>query len=156
MYDLFGKNSENLYKQWNIAIRHAFKLSNLTHRYLIEGISGCVHPKVLLCSRLCTFSRALQDCNKPSIRLLSNLTKYDLSTVYGRNLHNISQATKLEIDSLSAEQIKHEMKYFEVPDEEKWRPAFVDELLKIRKNEMTVEGFSEAEINDMLNIVCIS
>ena len=48
------------------------------------------------------------------------------------------------------------MKYFEIPDEVKWRPAFIDELLKIRKNEMTVEGFSEAEINDMLNIVCIS
>ena len=131
-------------------------LTNMTHCYLIETISNCLHPQVLLCSRFCTFNIALQNSDKPSIRLLSALYKTDLRTTYGKNLRKISQMCDMEIDELTSQNIKQNMKYFEVPQEEHWRPSFIRELLDVKDNKMLVEGFTADEINDLIDMVCIS
>ena len=154
LYDLFGKDCDRLYKQWNVAIRHAFKVSNMTHRYLIETISNCLHIQTLLCSRFMKFHLTLQDCNKSAVRLLSSLNQNDLRTVYGRNLHNIGQACNISPCNLTTQIIKSDLKYSVIPDSEKWRASAVQELLDIRGNKIDLPGFSDYEVSTMLDIVC--
>ena len=50
---------ERLYAAWNVAVRHAWGVPNTTHRYLIEEISGFLHPKVMLASRYIGFFKSL-------------------------------------------------------------------------------------------------
>ena len=39
VWDIFSTVCDRLYKAWNVAVRHAWKVPNTTHRYLIECIS---------------------------------------------------------------------------------------------------------------------
>ena len=50
LWDLYSSDCQRLYTAWNVAVRQAFQVPNTTHRYLIESISGCSHPKVMLAS----------------------------------------------------------------------------------------------------------
>ena len=51
LWNLFSKECERIYTSWNIAMRQCYNLNRTTHRYLIESVTGALHPKVLLCSR---------------------------------------------------------------------------------------------------------
>ena len=89
LWDLYSKEVERLYKAWNVSIRHALRIPNTTHRYLIESLSRSMHPKVMLSSRLVSFKDTMVNSNKLMIRLLVNLGKGDRRTVIGRNLETI-------------------------------------------------------------------
>ena len=115
-WDIFANDCEKLYKSWNVTIRQVFKLDRCTHRYLIEHISGCLHPKVMLASRYVTFVKSLSSCNKFSVRYLCGLNKNDNRTVLGRTLGRI----RLECDvddsiELNAKNVKEKMRYYKVP-----------------------------------------
>ena len=128
----------------------------MTHRYFIEIMSNCLHPQVLLCSRFFKFTTTLQNCNKPPVRLLANLYKDDLRTVYGQNLNSISKMCDTSITELTPHLIKTEMQYCNVPQAENWRIPLLMELLDIRDEKSNLEGFSKQEVYDMLNFVCAS
>ena len=116
LYDLFSTSLERLYKSWNIAARFTFKVSNRTHRYLIEEITDSLHPKVMLSSRFVKFSRTCLNSQKQGVRLLASLTHSDQRTSFGRNLYNISLAVNTEIKDLSSKNVKKLMKYSKVPE----------------------------------------
>ena len=73
LWDIMSSKCEGLYKAWNVAVRLAFQVPRNTHRYLIEEISGCLHPKVMLASRYVKFVEQLKSSNKMGIRVLANL-----------------------------------------------------------------------------------
>ena len=72
-WNLFSNNCDRFYKAWNVACRIILKISNLSHRYLIESLTDYVHPKVTMCSRFIKFKQSLLDSNKTLIRLLANV-----------------------------------------------------------------------------------
>ena len=86
LWDLYSKEVDRLYKAWNVSIRHALRIPNTTHRYLIVPLSGSMHPKVMLSSRLVNFRDTMVNSHKLVIKLLVNLFKGDWRTVIGRNL----------------------------------------------------------------------
>ena len=63
---------------WNVT----FKVPRTTHRYLIESISGQLHLKVMLASRLVKFLGSL----KWGVRFLAGISERDMRTVMGRNV----------------------------------------------------------------------
>ena len=44
-------SSCSVYAAWNVAVRQDWALPHRTHRYLIDTISGCLNPEVMLASR---------------------------------------------------------------------------------------------------------
>ena len=60
LWELCKKESERLYKAWSGTMRITFKVPRTTHRYLIESISGQLHLKVMLASRLIKFLGSLK------------------------------------------------------------------------------------------------
>ena len=91
LWNIFSDECERLYKAWNVAVRHAWKIPNTTHRYLIESISGTLHPKVMLASRYSGFAQSLLDSPKYPVRVMASLCTTDNRTVSGRSLSQISR-----------------------------------------------------------------
>ena len=134
----------------------AWKVPNNNHRYLIECISGSLHPKVMLASRYHTFVNSLLKSPKYSVRVLANLCATDHRTVMGQSLAQIGRECGLtggDTGQLSSALIKQKMKYFSVPPDQVWRTGILSELLD--KN-MEVEGFSDVEIGVMVSHLCTS
>ena len=138
-----------------MAIRQAWRVPNTTHRYFIEPLSKCLHPKVMLACRYSSFVTSLLNSNKISVRVTARLLSKDLSTVTGRNLQSIAKECGLkrwqDDRSLSSEQIKTKMKYFRVPETEEWR---LDILGEIMAAETSIEGFTDDEISDIKTYLC--
>ena len=86
LWDLFGPDCEGFYTAWNRAIRQIFDLPWTSHRYWIEVVSDCLHPKVMLCSRYVKVYKSLTSSRKSSVKFLSKLKEQDLRTVLGKTL----------------------------------------------------------------------
>ena len=151
MWNLFEKSCERIYTAWNTACRMIFKVPRTTHRYLIETISKCTDPRVFLFSRFVKFHQTVTECEKPAIRTLANLFKSDLRTVYGNNLHIISEECDTVTEDLSGYIIKTKMNYFDTPEREKWRHGILTELLD---ESVEIGGFQNNEISEMIKILC--
>ena len=156
LWDLFSSDCDRLYKAWNVAVRHAWNVPNTTHRYLIETISGCLHPKVMLASRYCGFVKSLLSSPKYPVRVLASLCSSDHRTVMGRSLSKVCQECDIggaDLGKLTSVTVKKMMKYFPVPDLESWRTGFLSELMS---DDLEVPGFTEHEIGEMISFLCIS
>ena len=62
---------------------------------------------------------------------------------------------KSYLSDLSKMLVKKEMKYFDVPLtlDHAWKVPVLQELLKIRTNDLRVEGFDDYEIIEMMNML---
>ena len=110
-WDIFSKDCDRLYKSWNVTIRQVFGLDWSTHRYLIEHVSGCLHPQVMLSSRLVTFYKSLLNTTMFPVRFLARLNENDMRTVLGRNLCTLLDKCGLQhLDDLHAKLVKQRCK----------------------------------------------
>ena len=111
----------------------------------------------MLASRYVSFHKSLVSSSKLSVRVMARLFETDQRTVLGRTLDKLSNMMNLpDINLLSPCEIKRKLRYFEIPDEEKWRIESVAELLKLRNQSLSLPGFSKDEINIMLFNTCTS
>ena len=152
LWDLFSTDCDRLYKAWNVSIRQALNLPRNTHRYLIESLSDCLHLKVMLCSRLCNFVKSILTSPKYQVRLMGSLCVDDQRTVSGRNLSNIRKGCGVTRgNALTAGYVKKNLKYFQIPADEVWREKLIKELIS---SEVEVNGFSQEEVNEMVEYLC--
>ena len=118
LWDMYSDECDRIFKAWNVAVRSAWKVPYTTHRYLIEGISGCLHPKVLLACRYSTFVSSLLSSSKYPVRILASLCVEDQRTTVGRTMSKIMRDCKLDLEDvryLNSTLIKSNMKYYPVP-----------------------------------------
>ena len=137
-----------------VSVKNTFQAAKETHRYLIETISESFHPQVFLSSRFVKFHNSLLNCNKSSIRTIANFFYSDQRTVYGKNLSEIGRLCSCEVEEINPARVKQDMKYFLPPESEKWRCKVVHELVQVKSNKMTLEGFSNEEIDTMMRFLC--
>ena len=156
-WDIFSKGCEKLYKSWNVTIRQVFGLDWATHRYLIEHVSGCLHPQVMLSSRLVSFHKSLVNSKKFPVRFLARMNEKDMRTVLGRNLNDIiMKCGQSNLENLSANLVKKSCRYRQVPEEESWRLPLITDLLSVRRGHLRLEKFLVEEIEDMIHHICTS
>ena len=154
-WNIFSPECERLYKSWNVAIRQVYGVNRCTHRYLIETLSQSMHPKTMLCSRYVGFYRSLISSFKVSVRFLARLIENDRRTVLGRSLYTLCRISNVQAnDFLTTQTVKNMVKYFEIPDSEEWRIDMMTELLQLRRDSLTIPGFSQEEIQCLLDFVC--
>ena len=156
-WDIFSRDCDRLYKSWNVAIRQVFGLDRRTHRYLIEHVSGCLHPQIMLCSRLVTFHKSLVTCNKLPVRFLSRLNESDFRTVLGKNLQAVLDMCGIpQLQNLNSHLVKKNCKYFDVPEQEQWRLPVLSELLQVKQQKIRLGDFSIQEVEAMIDYLCIT
>ena len=133
LWDLFGKDSERLYKSYNVAIRNILQLDRCTHRFLIEPLSNSILLKTALASKFVSFHESLITSNKKLVRFLANLVANDQRTVHGRNLSTIAQTcSKPDVNHLKPTVVKKNVRYMPIPESEKWKVSLCRELLSVR------------------------
>ena len=155
-WNLFSSNCERFYKTWNVACRIILHISNTTHRYLIEPLSNCLRPKVIMSARFIRFHQSLIFCKKPLLRMLANFYMNDLRSIYGSNLYKISNTCGVNITEITPYIVEQNLIYFPVPEQETWRIPAINELLSIKAKTRTLEGFTPKEVDHMLFICCSS
>ena len=152
LWDLQSAECDRLYKAWNVAIRHALGIPVTSHRYLIESLSDCLHPKTMLSSRLVKFDATLMSSGKSSVKFLAWLCHGDHRTVLGKNMGSICR--ELSSNAVTAVDVKKQMEYFPVPEDETWRIPIIKELLEIKSGNAKISNFAEEDVSDLLNILC--
>ena len=157
LWDLCSADCNRIYSSWNVTVRNILHLERTTHRYMIEPLSGCMHPKVMLASRYVGFYHGLVNSNKFSVRYLARLAERDMRTVMGKTLNYILEQCNMDssqLSQLSSSVVKSNLKYNEATEDTKWRVELALELGKVRDGEVEVEGFTSKEIDVMLAHVC--
>ena len=153
LWDILSKKCDRVCAAWNVAVRQAWALPNRTHRYLIETISGCLHPKVMLASRCFAFSQSLLKSTEYNVRVLARLCMLDNRTRLGSTVIKISRECGCEVNELSSGFIKANMRYFPIPSHEDWRTGLLSELIS---SSLDLSGFTEEGTSAMVSFLFIS
>ena len=159
LWNLASAECEKLYASWNVTIRQIFNLDRCTHRYLIEPVSQCLHPKVMLASRYATFMKSLVNSNKFNVRFLARLFQTDYRTVMGRTIGSLMDQCSSNVsraDDLTATVVKNNCCYFKMPETEQWRAPLLQELIKIRDGQLLLGDFETEEIKFAIDHLCLS
>ena len=153
-YNMYSNSCDRLYRAWNVAVRQVYKVDRTCHRYLIEAISETLHPKVTLCSRFIKFHDNNMKCNKSVMRTLTKICTADLTTVYGNNLHRISNECHIAVSNLTPQLKKSTMVYHTIPQIETWRVPIIKQILDIKWQSSEVAGFNYQELDEILHYAC--
>ena len=155
VWDIQSPGCEKLYNSYNVAIRNILNIDRTSHRYMIEPLSDKAHLKTLLASRYTTFYRSLVDSKKFPVRYLARISEDDNRTVIGKTLSFLKTTCNVsDLSLLRPSLVKQYMVYKHVPDCDQWRVYLAKELLEARIG--GIPGFSNDEINDLLNFACRS
>ena len=74
-----------------------------------------------------------------------------------KNLNSIEKDSNCnDILSLNPRFVASQVSYAPVPENEIWRISFIEELLKVRSNELHLDGFSKKEIGAMISLIATS
>ena len=137
-----------------------FSLDRTTHCRLIEPLSDSHHLKTSLMSRYVKFSNSLRTCNKFSVRYLARIESENMNSKMGKTLNYIAEGINIdrrEIFYMSSRDIKRNLSYSRVEEENEWEMSICRELLQSRGNAhqtMEIPGFSHDEIQNMLINIC--
>ena len=154
LWDLYSNEVDRIFKSWNVSVRIAFDIPFTSHRYLIEPLSGSPHPKTMLSSRFMKFKDSLCSSSKMEVSLLANLASNDNRTVMGKTLAKLKRELGCQV--LTTGVVKKNMEYFPIPDEERWRLGFMEELLDVKSNDREIENFSNIDVQNMIAALCTS
>ena len=152
LWDLYSKEVDRIFKSWNVSVRIALGVPPTTHRYFVEPLAGSPHPKTMLSTRYIKFRDSLITSKKLEVALLANLSIDDNRTVMGKTLARLRR--ELNVEEISANLVKKNLKYFPTPDCEMWWLGFLEELLDIDANNDTLENLSNTDVKDMIAALC--
>ena len=117
-------------------------------RHIIEYLSNQKHLRFILIKRFLRFIQQIEKSSKSAIKSLLSICKYDCRSTTGKNLRQLMiMSDKNTIDS---------MEYCPVPEGDTWRIGILDELLDSRSSIAEIPGFTQEEIQDLIDFVCVS
>ena len=111
----------------------------------------------MLLSRYLKFYRSLIDSPKFTVRYLARIFENDQRTVLGTTLQYLSKQCHIKKDDLykiNPQLVKSRLMFDPVPPECEWASKLAIELLAVRNNEIEVKGFTDAEIETLLEFAC--
>ena len=154
LWSIRSQGCDRIFKSWNVLVRTIFSLDRTTHRSLIEPISSERHIKNSLCSRFAKFADKITRSDKFIVRFLSNLIKDDLRTVFGNNLHYISQLCGVSYADLTQPIVRNKLKYWNHDESDDWRVGFAKELHGLLNDDGYLDGFSPDELCTIFRFIC--
>ena len=88
--------------------------------------------------------------------MLAFLCEDDVRTKHGRNLHQLLNELECDKLELSSSFIKQNMKFQDVPQNEKWRIPLLLNLKDVINNSMELKDFLDEEIDAMIEDIYIN
>jgi hypothetical protein len=155
LWKLSSKPVQKLEKSWNVSFRRMFNLPWQTHCYLVEPVSQQPHARKLMARRLLSFIQAIRKGKKIAIRNLLNVMEYDTRSVTGHNLRSLLlQSDVPHIQKLKASDVT--AAYRSMSEEDQFRFGFINEIIDVKNNNLEVAGFTDDELSELLEFLCVS
>ena len=107
-------------------IGNVFNLPYQSHTYLIEPISDIPHLKTIIVYGFIKFHDSIVNCNKLITINLAFIQAKDCRFDFGRIINNICRESN---NLLFSNVRKHDIEYFPISHNEKWRVPILKELL---------------------------
>ena len=105
--------------------------------------------------RFLSFIQSIRASNKQALRNLLRVVEFDTRSVTGRNLRTILLET-LVLDVRSLKPADVTTRYRDMPINEQYRVDFIKEMVDVKNNQLEVQGFTDDEIDDILQHICVS
>ena len=134
-------------------------LSHIPVIEYIEPLSNCIHPKIMLLSRMVAFYKMQLDSPKFCVRYLIRLAEKNMRTIIGKTLSYVAVNCGIldtEYHKLNSGMIKRRMKYADTSTEDQWQVLLALELKLLRDEQLTLEGFTDQEVEELLTYTCTS
>ena len=109
-----------------------------------------------MASRLVKFQSLMMQSKRPEITLLATMNAKDTRTRHGFNLTKIAKECESNIEDLSSQIVKENMKFFHVPEQEEWKIPIVEELLKVQNDFLALNDFDRNDRNEMIKMLTTS
>ena len=110
----------------------------------------------MLIKRFLSFLKQILRSKKTIPKELLNSIQKDTRSTTGGNIRRILLLTKKEsIDQISDEDIEN-IEYAKMSDDDMWRVNMIKEVTDVKFGQLTIEGFSIEECEEMLQFACIS
>ena len=91
------------------------------------------------------------------MRLLARFFEADKRTVLGKTLETLCRLCRARYPSDPTSQcVKANLRYCQTPAAESWRGNMTTELLNLRRDNLSLSGFSSEELQAILDYVCTS
>ena len=133
-----------------------WELPRQTHRKFIEPLGG-VHAKTMIYSRFLKFIQSITKGKKRAPLYLLEIIKNNTQTITGRNIRIIlNELDKRNIEEVTVEEVKTNVKLKEIPEEELWKLNVIKELTDVKQknlyviNDQNEDLLTRAEIDIML------
>ena len=139
-----------LENSWNVSFRRMYDLPMQTHRYLVEPVSGQAHVKKLLIKRFLSFIKQIEKSKKMLPIQLLQVIKHDTRSITGCNVRKILLLLKrTKIEDIKQEDIDN-LEYAVLEEEEGWRVNLIKEISDVKCGQLSVDGFSTDECEEIL------
>jgi hypothetical protein len=155
-WDLFSEDAIRLENSWNVSFRLTYDLPLQTHRYLVEPVSEQIHLKKMLIRRFLSFINQINKSQKNIPKQLLNTIQFDTRSVTGSNIRRILLLTgKENINQITHTDIEN-IDYAVISNENRWRIDLIKEITDVKFDQLSIDGFSKEECEEILQYACIS
>ena len=110
----------------------------------------------MLIKRFISFLKQILRSKKTIPKELLNSIQRDTRSTTGLNIRRILLLTKKEsIEQITDKDVEN-IEYAKIPDDDMWRVNMIKEVTNVKFGQLTIEGFSTEECEEMLQFACIS
>ena len=157
LWDLYGEKVGQLCRSWNTSVKTAWGLPRSTHTFIVENFLAREFSTVKqqLVGRYVNFFRGLLLSRSPEVQVLANIVGRCARSNTGKNLMQIERETSLDPWVTASWKIVAAVPRSEVPDQEKWRLAYLMKLIAARQ-QMESSCEDTCEINALIESLCSS
>ena len=157
LWEYYSPEYQKLTRSWNTVIKMVWNLPFATHTRFLESLSPLPHIGSALEGRYIGFLEGLYRTNKPFLSMLFNSSKFDKSSVIGRNIDMLMNThDKRNLHSLiqSRQEIKTKRRY-PLADEENWKANLIQELSLVLGGHLVLD-LNEEDVTSILEFICTS
>ena len=155
LWDLFCTESDQLENSYNVSVRKMLGLPINTHRYLIQPLANGTHVKQVFAKRFLQFCDQLRKCQKVAVRDTFEKIKSNVTTTTGKNLAELGQLLNKSPGDLSPSDAPN-IEFERVADEDAYKINFIKELIDVKHGKLEVNGFSNDELEQIMDFLCTS
>ena len=104
--------------------------------------------------RFLSFTEQIQKSQKQLPKQMLNIIRRDVRSTTGSNLRQILLHTnKDHVEHLKSSDIL-QIKYHHIKEEDRWKTDVIKEIVQIKNEKLEVEGFSNPELEEILQHIC--
>jgi hypothetical protein len=129
---------------------------------MIEQLGG-QHAQSMLIIRYVKFLQSMKKSSKLAVQFLLQKVSNDVSTITGKNIRYILDRIGhgQDIFNVKTNWLKNNLKFCEIPEIEKWRVNFVEEIINVKQNILSIDHdndsfFSSEQLSEILDYICTS